>query len=70
LLALGELRGNEMEPSYGALDRLRSVLKDHGGVMDEGSVRYIDGEPWVLCSPELMLQLIEERDEAVRAVQA
>ena len=55
-------RGRVTEPSYEALDRLVLLLHQKGCELYADGIRYVDGTPWVMCSPELMLKLIEAAD--------
>ena len=45
-------------PSYKALEDLRALLPERN------DTREVDGEPWVLMSPELMLQLVRDKELA------
>lgn len=56
------------EPTYKALEELRARLAERDGVILDGSIREIDGEPWILCSPELMLSLIDRAAAAEAAL--
>lgn len=59
--------GAMSEPTHDALEELRAKLARYGSEIDRGSIREIDGTPWVLCTPELMLGLIERAESALAA---
>jgi hypothetical protein len=50
------------EPSYEALEQLRTMLLQRGAML--GDTREVEGQPWVLMSPELMMQLIRDKERA------
>ena len=50
------------EPSFDALEELRTMLAERQVML--GDTREVDGGPWVLMSPELMMQLIRDSELA------
>jgi hypothetical protein len=58
------------EPSRDAMNQLIEMLKERTGSGYEGSIkRDQKGDYWVMCSPELMIQLITDKEKAQRVLE-